>query len=169
MGIPSKLKDMMLFNNGNNYLGQIASVTPPVLTRKMEEWRGGGMRAPVKVDLGMEALTMEWTCGGFMREVMAQWGEPTLDGIQLRFVGAYQRDDTGAYDTVEIVARGRHEEIDMGEAKVGEDTEFSVTTALAYYKLSVNGSVVQEFDLLNMVEIVNGVDRLSSARNLFGI
>lgn len=168
MAVAKKLKDMMLFNQGNNYIGQIATVTPPVLTRVMEEWRGGGMKAPVKIDLGMEALTMEWQCGGFMRDVMAQWGEQTLDGIQLRFVGAYQDDHTGAVEAVEIVARGRHEEIDMGEAAPGEDTEFSVTSALAYYKLSVNGSPVVEIDILGMVEITNGVDRLSSLRNILG-
>ena len=59
MGLPRTLKDMMLFNEGLAYLGEAGSVTLPTLTRKMEEWRGAGMNAPVKMDMGMEAMELE--------------------------------------------------------------------------------------------------------------
>ena len=52
MALPSKLKNMNYFNEGNSYLGQIKTVTLPKLTRKTEDYRGGGMNATVKVDLG---------------------------------------------------------------------------------------------------------------------
>lgn len=39
-----------------------------------------------------------------------------------------QRDDTGETSAVEIVVRGRHEEIDFGNQKQGDDTETSVKT-----------------------------------------
>ena len=44
-----------------------------------------------------------------------------VDGVQLRCAAAYQRDDTQEVDSVEIIVRGRHSEIDRGEAKVGDD------------------------------------------------
>ena len=167
--LPRKLKNMNLFNDGVSFLGEVASVTPPVLARTFEDYRGGGMNAPVKVDMGMEALEMEWTCGGLMRPVLRQFGITTVDGVLLRFAGAYQTDATGAVDAVEILVRGRHEEIDMGEAKPGEDTEFSVKTAVAYYKLSINGTTEIEIDILNMIEIVGGVDRLAEQRRALGV
>ena len=168
MALPRKLKNMNLFNDGATYLGQIGEVTLPKLSRNMEDWRGGGMNAPIKIDQGMEGLELEAQCGGFMRDVFAQFGLAKHNGLMLRFAGAYQRDDTGEVDAVEIVVRGRHEEIDMGKGKPGDDTEFKFKTAISYYKLSMNGAVLVEIDVQNMVCIVNGVDRLAELRAAIG-
>ena len=64
MGMPKKLKDFNLFDNGNSYRGQVTEITLPKLSRKMEEYRAGGMTGPVSVDFGNEAITLEWTAGG---------------------------------------------------------------------------------------------------------
>ncbi len=165
MGMPRKLKDLRLFNDGLRYLGEVASVTLPKLTRKFEEWRGGGMDSAAKVDMGGEAMEMEWALGGPMVDVLAQYGETDIAGVQLRFVGAWQTDDDSGVDRVEIVIRGRHEEIDMGEAKPGEGGEFKVKTALVYYKLTWNGVTVIEADVLAGTLIVGGVDRRAAIRN----
>lgn len=169
MALPRKLKNMNLFNDGLSYVGEVGEVTLPVLERTMEDWRGGGMNGPVKTDHGQEALSMEWTCGGLMDDALRQYGITTHDGVQLRFAGAYQRDDSGDVDAVEVVARGRHSKIDPGNAKPGEGTEFKVTSELSYYKLSINGEPLIEIDLINMVEIVNGQDRLASQRRAIGL
>lgn len=169
MGLPRKLKDLMLFNAGVAYVGEVGSVTLPKLSRKLEAWRGGGMDGEVKVDLGQEAMEMEFTCGGLMLDILRQFGVMTAAGVMLRFAGAYQRDDTGTVDKVEVIVRGRHEEIDMGEAKGGEDTEFKVKSSLAYYKLVVNGRTEIEIDPINMVLISGGVDRLAERRAALGI
>lgn len=169
MALPKKLKNMNLFVDGENYRGQVATVTLPTLTRTFEDYRGGGMDGPVKVDMGQEAIELEWGCGGFMREVLRQYGVTSVTGVLLRFAGAYQNDESGSVDSVEVVVKGRHEEIEAGEAKPGEDTEFSVKTACAYYKLSVNGTVEIEIDLLNMIFVVGGVDRLAEQRRAIGL
>ena len=44
--------------------------------------------------------------------VCGERGIARHDGVMLRFAGAYQRDDTGQVDAVEVVVRGRHEEIE---------------------------------------------------------
>ncbi len=103
-----------------------------------------------------------------MRSVLNQYGAISHNAVQLRFAGAYQRDDNGAVDAVEFVVRGRHSEIDPGTGKSGDDTEFSVKTAASYYKLMINGSTVIEIDLMNMIEIVNGVDLLAPHRRAIG-
>lgn len=169
MGLPRILKDMMLFNESLAYIGQVSSVTLPTLTRKMEEWRGGGMGGPVPLDLGMEALELKSTFGGPMRDILRQWGVTTVDGLYLRFAGAWQQDDTAAVDTVEVVVRGRHKEIEFGDQKVGELGEFGVTSALAYYKLVWNGRTEIEIDLLAGIEIVDGIDRRAGIRNALGL
>ncbi|SEI83163.1 hypothetical protein SAMN04244579_02158 [Azotobacter beijerinckii] len=171
MGLPRKLKNLNLFNDGNSYLGESKTATLPPLARKMESYRGGGMNGPVKVDHGFsdDGLQFEWTLGGLDLTVLRQFGITTADGVLLRFAGAYQRDDTGEVTAVEIVVRGRHEEINLGDAEPGEDTEVSIVTTCSYYKLIVNGVTEIEIDLLNMIETVGGVDRLAEQRRAIGL
>lgn len=169
MGMPRKLKNFALFVDGLNYMGEVPEVTLPKLTRKMEEHRSGGMNGPVKTDLGMELMEMEWTAAGYMRAIYEQWGAAKHDAVLLRFAGALQADDDDAVQALEVVARGRHEEIDPGSAKAGDATEFKVKTALSYYKLSIDGAVLVEIDFVNMVEIVGGVDRLADIKAALGV
>jgi P2 family phage contractile tail tube protein len=70
---------------------------------------------------------------------------------------------------VEVVLRGRHETIEMGDAQAGEDTEHSITTTCTYYKLVVDNEDIIEIDLLNFIEKVNGVDMLEEQRAAMGI
>lgn len=168
MALPRKLKNMNLFGDGESFLGQAVEVTLPTLTRSMEEYRGGGMSGPVDIDNGQEKIELESKFGGLMRPILRQYGATRHDAVQLRFAGAYQRDDTGGVDAVEIVVRGRHSEIDPGTAKPGDDTEFTVKTSCSYYKLIINGTVEIEIDFVNMVEIVGGVDRLAAQRRAIG-
>lgn len=171
MALPPKLKNMNLFNEGNSYMGKVKTVTLPKLARKTEDYRGGGMNGTVKVDLGMsdDGLVLESTFGGLDLLTLRQFGMEKIDGVYLRFAGAYQRDDDGDYDAVEVVVKGRHEEIDGGESTPGEDTEHKVVTNCVYYKLTVNGVVEVEIDILGMKENIGGVDRLAPQRNILGI
>lgn len=170
MALPKKLKLMNLFNEGNSYMGQTGEVTLPKLARKFEDWRGGGMNGTVKVDLGLSDDTneFEWKLGGIDQQVLEQFATPTVAGVGLRFAGSYQQDDTGETTAVEIVVRGRHEEIDLGSAQSGEDTEVSIKTIWSYYKLTINGKVVIEIDIPNFVENVNGKDMLAEHRKNIG-
>ncbi|MDB5683572.1 MAG: phage tail protein, partial [Sphingomonas bacterium] len=167
--LPRKIKDLMLFNAGSAYLGEVASLTPPKLTRKMEEWRGGGMDTPIEIDMGGEKLEAEWSIGGPVRDVLRQSGFAQAGMTGLRFVGTFQADDTGELTRIEIVLRGRHSEIDMGEWKPGEGGEFKVKTSVSYYKLIWNGRTEIEIDVLGMVHIVGGVDLMAERRAALGL
>ena len=171
MSLPRKLKNMNTFNEGFSFLGEIKSVTLPKLTRKMEDYRGGGMNGPLKIDMGFgdDGLVLESTYGGLELLTLRQFGMAKVDGVYIRFAGAYQRDDSGEVDAVEVVVRGRHEEIDMGDQEPGEDTEHKVVTNCSYYKLTVNGKVEMEIDVLGFKEIVDGKDRLAEQRKAIGL
>ena len=169
MALPRKLKRFNVFVNGMNYLGECVEITLPKLTRKMEDYRSGGMSGPVDIDLGREKLELEVTYGGFMQSVLEQFGIGKLEGVMLRFAGSYQRDDSGDCDAVEIVVRGRAQEIDFGNAKAGDNSEFKTKYSLSYYKLTVNGSDLVEIDLVNLVEKIGGVDRLVEHRRNIGL
>lgn len=168
MALPSKLKNMNLYNDGVSYFGLVPEVTIPTIARKLEGYRGN-FDSELMIDHGGEAINFEWKPGGIIEQIYEQFGVTTIDGLMLRWVGAYQDDSTGTYKTVEIVVRGRHQEIAPGTGKPGDDTEESVKTACSYYKLTVDGRVLIEKDELNHVFIVNGVDRLAEQRAALGI
>lgn len=99
MAMPRKLKLMNVFLNGYSYQGVAKSVTLPKLTRKLENYRGAGMNGSAPVDLGLDddALSMEWSLGGFPDSVIWELYAATgVDAVPIRFAGSYQRDDTSA-------------------------------------------------------------------------
>ena len=170
MAMPRKLKNLMLFNDANIYRGVVKSVTLPALGRKMEAYRGGGMNGPVKADLGFsdDGIQLEWKTGGLDLISLRQFGAVSANSVALRFSGPYQQDDTNEVSNVEVVVRGRHETIEMGDAQPGEDTEHSITTTCTYYKLTVDNEDIIEIDLLNFIEKVGGVDMLEKQRKALG-
>lgn len=171
MALPSKLKLSNLYNEGNSYLGQTGEVTLPKLKRKLENWRGGGMNGNIKWDAGLadDVNEMTWKLGGIDKLVLQQFGAAKVGAIGLRFAGSYQRDDTAEDTAVEIVVRGRHEEIDFGNYKPGDDTETTVKTIWSYFKLSIDGETIIEIDIPGVKEIVNGVDLLEKHRDNIGL
>lgn len=172
MALPRKLKLMNLFIDGTNYLGVVQSVTLPKLTRKLEKYRGGGMNGAAPVDLGLDddALAAEFSLGGFPDDVIwSLYAAATASAVPLRFAGSYQRDDTGETVPVEVVLRGRQKEIDTGDAKQGEDTESKISIDCTYYRLTLNGKELVEIDTLNLIEKVNGVDKLEEHRRNIGM
>lgn len=167
--LPRKLKNLNVFYEGESFIGQVQEVVLPSLTRKMEEYRGGGMNAPIKTDHGLEALSFEWTCGGFMDQVLKQFGVLQHNDIKLRFHGAYQRDDKAGVDAVEITVQGRHSAIDMGTAKAGDESPFKVTTEVSYLKITLNDERLVEIDIMNMIEFFGDDDRMEPFRVALGI
>lgn len=169
MALARTLKNFNVFVDGVSFMGIATEVALPKLARKQEDYRGGGMNGPVGIDLGVEKLEIEHTYGGLVREMFKSFGISKIDGVLLRFAGAYQRDDTGEVDAVEVTVRGRHQEIDAGTAKAGDKSELKVKSSLTYYKLSVNGQVDVEIDLVNMIENIDGEDRLAAQRKAIGL
>ncbi|MDH1337605.1 phage major tail tube protein [Comamonas thiooxydans] len=169
MSLPSKLKNFNLFGDGNVWRALIDSVTVPKLTRKVEEWRGGGMHGPIEVDLGHEKLEMSFKAGGFLLDGYRAFGGKTHNANQWRFAGAYEDDGTAVVTAVEILVSGRVREIDPGDAKAGDDTEHTHTISVSYYKLTVDGRDVIEIDMPGLVFNVDGQDVLSKIRRAIGM
>lgn len=168
MSFPRKLKQMALFMDAR-WIDENVSVTLPKLARKIEGWRGGDMGGEVGMDMGADGLLeAEFTCAGIIRDVLRQYGA-TISGVQLRFVGSFQNDDTGALTSVEVTMRGRHQEIDLGEYKTGEDSETKVKSVLTYLKIDWNGVTEVEIDRLGGIEIVGGIDLMAGHRQILGL
>jgi len=169
MAIPKKLRLFTMFVDGDNYIGKIPSVTLPKITRKTEDYQGGGMLGSAAVDLGLDsgALDASMVVGGMVEELILKWGGD-IDELRTRFVGEiYSR---GTSSLLEVEMRGRITEVDQGEAKQGDDTSHTYALKNTYYKLSVDDKPLLELDLLNFIYKRNGKslypDRIASALGL---
>lgn len=169
MALPNTLKDFNLFGDGNNWQGQIPTLTLPELARTVEAYRGGGMDGSVEIDMGQEVIEFSWTAGGIIADIFHNYATPIHDANLLRFTGSYESDETGQIIPVEIVVRGRHKTIAMGTAESGGQNQIETTTTCSYYKLTVSGRTLVEIDIPGMVLRVNGTDRLAQRRRALGV
>jgi P2 family phage contractile tail tube protein len=96
------------------------------------------MLGPVPIDMGLDKLEFEFSMGGLIQAASPSSARP-LAGALVRFVGAYQEDQTGTVKTIEVVAMGRYTEIDFGNAKAGDNTVHKYKMACSYYRLIVDG------------------------------
>lgn len=163
--LPKTLKNFNLFIEGGSFMGRAEETTLPKLGRKMEEYRGAGMNAPMEIDMGSEKLEADFTLREFSDAVLLQYGVVDSAGVALRLRAAAQRDDaSGETDAIEVVMRGRWREIDQGTVKSGDAASMKVAMAITYYKYIVNGETLIELDTLNMIEKVGENDRLAEQR-----
>lgn len=172
MALPRKVKQLNIFTDGTNWIGEAEEFTFPKLGRKFETYRGGGMPGTVNIDMGLDdsALDTSFTMGGYSADIIGKMGNGLIDGVALRFYGSIQRDDMGGTQSVEVVTRGRFKEIDWGSAKMGDNTQAKISMVNTYYKLTVDGRLIHEIDLLNMIEIgPDGVDRMAEHRKAIGL
>ncbi|EKN00981.1 MULTISPECIES: phage major tail tube protein [unclassified Acidocella] len=161
-------KNFNLFVSGKGYAGQVTEVNAPKLTQQTEDFRGGGMEAPVELTMGMEKLMMDFTMVSYDPNVLGSFG--ITEGAAVPFI---IREVLESYDgTVTPVVhtiRGKIKEIDPGTSKPGRVAELKVQVSASYYKLQHGTSVIHEIDVLNMIQVINGKDVLSAMRSALGM
>lgn len=72
--MPRQLKAFNLYYDGESFAGRCDTLTLPVLTFLTEEHRAGGMDAPIKLELGMEALTASLVLSDYSPRLMGLLG-----------------------------------------------------------------------------------------------
>lgn len=162
------LKNLTLWVDGRGMAGQVQEVDPPKLTLKTEDFMGGGMVAPLKVTMGMEAMEASFSLIAYNKDVLALFGVVEGSDVPLTIRGALESFD-GTVTPVVMTMRGKVTEQDPGTWKPGDVPSLKNTMALAYYKLQHGDTVVHEIDVENMVCVINGVDTLAEMRAALGL
>lgn len=165
--IPRVLKNYSLFVDGRGLAGTIDTLTLPTLTTKMEEFRGGGMDAPVELDMGMEKLEGSFVLAEYNPDIVSLFGLASAN-TQLTARGALRRDGEDAVAAV-VNMTGAIKELDPGDWKAGDMTTGTFNYTLRYFKLTVGGRELVEIDKVNMIRRINGVDQLASIRSALGV
>lgn len=167
--LPRTLRNFSLFIDGQGFAGRVTECTLPTLEINLEEYRAGGLDAPVEIDQGMSALEAEFTLAEYDPEVIKLFGLYDQNAVQATVRGALQRNgDTAA---VSLVANftGHIKNFDPGSLEAGAMTEATFTMGLRYYRLSIANEDLVEIDVENMVRTINGTDQLASLREAMGV
>lgn len=161
-------KQFHLFVDGRGYLGEATELNAPKLTLKTEDFRAGGMIAPIKLTMGMEALTCDFTLVSYDAALLAAFSvrEGSTIPITIREVlESYDGTINAAVHTI----RGKITEIDPGTSKPGDVPSLKITVSADYYRLIIGGAVIHEIDIANMTQVIDGVDILAVVTQALGI
>jgi len=169
MAMPSVLRDFNVFVEAKGFAGKADEINLPKLTLKMEEYRGGGMDAPVEIDMGMEKLEADFTLAEFDADVLSLFGVEAGAAAAFRAMGSIFNPVDGTSTAVAVVLRGRIKELDMGAWKGGEAAKLKVTVACNYYKYTQGGVDLIEIDVGGMKRIIAGIDQLAKTRADLGV
>jgi len=164
---PRHLKNFSLFVDGRGLAGLIQTLTLPTLTTKMEEFRGGGMDAPVEIDMGMEKLEGTFELAEYNPDMIALYGLASQN-TQMTARGAMRRDGEDAVPVV-VNMTGVVKQLEKGDWVAGDATSGTFTYSLRYYKLTIGGRELVEIDKVNMIRKINGVDQLATIRTAIGV
>jgi P2 family phage contractile tail tube protein len=162
------LKNFNLFIDGKGYAGVIDELELPKIELKYEDFRAGGMDAPIKIEMGQEAMECSITLSGHNEEALILWGVEPGNLIPLVARGALESFGKSAVPVV-VNMSGRVRGIEYGNWKAGEKSTIKLTIDVFTYKYTQNNKVLHEIDVLNMIRIINGKDRLAEQRAALGI
>lgn len=162
------LKNFNLFVDGRGYAGQVDEVSLPDLAIQSEDYRAGGMDAPVSLDMGQEALETSFVLTQYSADVLALWGVAQGQSVPLTVRGALESYD-GTVKPMIANMRGRIVTMARGTWTSGQKASLTITMRLDYYKETVNDVVLHEIDVVNMIRVVGGVDRLAQQRAALGL
>lgn len=169
MAVASKiLKNFNLYFDGNDFVGQVDEFTPPNLSIKEEDYRAGGMDAPISIDMGMEKMDTDFTLNGYSSDVLTRFGIAEGQTVPLVGRGALE-DINGNITAVVITMTGTIKSIESGAWKPGEKSTLKVSMNLRYYKYVMASETLHEIDVLNYIRKINGVDQLAETRTAMGI
>lgn len=161
-------KNLNLFVDGRGYAGQIEEFNAPKLALKTEEFRAGGMNAPVELTMGMEKLETDFSLISYDADVLSLFG--VTEGATVPFVAREALESfDGTVTPVVHTMRGKIKEIDPGTSKAGDKPTLKITMGLVYYKLQHGDKTVQEIDVENMIQTINGADALAGIRGALAI
>ena len=169
INLPRILKNMNLFIDGTGYAGRIDELNLPQLATSTEEHRGGGMDAPIQVDMGMEAMEATFTLSDFDEDVHALFGLLENNEIPCTVRGSIQAQGSGEAQPVVANLRGGFKTFDPGTWKPGDKNTLTLTMAVRYYRLTINSVEVALIDIPKMIRTINGTDQLAQQRAQLGI
>src|SRR5512146_1538436 len=100
MSITYVLRKFIVWADGYGKLGEGENCKLPVPEVNTEDFRGGGMDCPIKVDLGCNPLTMEFKLSSMDPQVYNLWGLYPGQEKQFTIRGALAHQDGSPFTAI---------------------------------------------------------------------
>ena len=169
MGVAQDIrKNFNLFVDGKGFAGNTDEANMPELALQTEEYRAGGMDAPIDITMGMEKLTADFTLNSHSKDVLSLFGIKEGSTTSFTVREAMESFD-GTVTPVVHNLTGKIVKISQGTSKAGEAPKDKYDLSLTYYKQTIGVTIVHEIDVINMVRIINGTDVLADIRSALGM
>ena len=149
--------------------GVSGEITLPDMNAMTETITGSGLLGEIEAKNPghFSAIDMEIPFIGLTDDMMA------LDPIEYNMITfrASEQSQVKAtrelvYSSMKIVVGGTPKTYKLGSVKIGSQMGSSVTLAVDYIKIEIDGTVALELDKLNEKFVVNGVDKSAKLRNM---
>lgn len=167
--LPAVLKNFNVFVDGDSYAGTAKTIELPQIVKKTEEYRAAGMIGAIELDLGFDKMESTITYTGVDSRHFAQLAKCGVNDLPIRYVGAYERQDTCQHVVREVYMRGSLKEFQLGEIELGNINEQELVYGVTYLKVVDDGYTLCEIDFVNGTCILGGVDKTSEINSLLGL
>lgn len=165
MQYPRTIRNFNSFIDGVSYAGRVSEGKLPEMNLLLANHRGGGMDAPIAVDMGMEAMKAEVTLMEWPPELITMFG--TRRRMVLR-PGAMGEHDFSA-DSFVATLGGRWSMVNFGDLKPGSDVPLKLKLEVDYFRMLQNGNELFEIDVEAGKRVIGGVDQLADLRRAMGL
>lgn len=168
--VPEIINNFNVYNEGNALIGISGAVTLPSFDAITETISGAGILGEYETGIvGMYSSMQQEIPFRVLDEDIFSIMNPTeMVDLTLRASQQSTVKSTGAiaYQGMRVVERGRFKNFDPGKLELGKQMDAKLTMELLYILIEVNGKTMVEYDKLNSVFKVNGVDLLQKVRSL---
>ena len=168
MSLTYVLRKFIVYADGYGKLGEGENCKLPTMEINSEEFRGGGMDTPVKVDLGTNAFTLEFKLSSFDPQVYNLWGLYPGQDKQYTIRGSLAHMAGSPFAAV-AACRGNLQKVEADNFEPAKKILHTFTCELTYYKLTIGEQLIYDIDIENGKRVVGGVDQLLNDRVALGL
>ncbi len=166
----SKLTNGNCYVDDKNFLGKFDEIQLPVLKPKMADHDPMGMVGVASFATKMEKLEGKIKWNSFYKDVYVKFANP-YKSLRLMF-RANKEEYTGSDRTAEkayvVYLSINSMGVPGGNFKSGDNAEFESDFTATYMKIEEDGITILEFDAINNIHFVDGVDLLKNFRENIG-
>jgi P2 family phage contractile tail tube protein len=167
----NRMTQCAVFMDGNSLLGKVAEITLPVIKPKMVEHKAVGMQGTLRFPTGFEATEGKIKWASYYPDVAKRFARMN------KFIPIQVRSSVESITNVGVVGEKAlvivltigSKGIPLGDFKQGDNVEMDTDFECYYMKQTFDNKDIVEFDPLNNLYVVDGVDQLAQYRKNLGL
>jgi P2 family phage contractile tail tube protein len=166
----NRVTNANVYLNGNSLLGQVKEMDAPEVKFMMSEHNAIGLIGKIEFPAGIDKLEGKIRWNSFYPDTLKIVASPfTAFSMQFR-ASLEQYGATGRLAEIPVVIymTAQLKGLPAANFKQHDNVELEMSFGATYYKLTVGGSDVFEYDVMANILKVGGVDQLSSYRANIG-